>query len=576
MFVDIERLKPLLQTKSAFHSFQIFAGSSVNANDVAFVDEDRRLKLTTGFGFDRFANVRRRVTFGTRFAVRHDQVDMVGWRHDDRLAIEEGHLAIHVVLQVLPVLTDLLFAQFGLLVRFLIHKNERVALPIQELHIGLDDVGFFERIVALERAIQRGASQQVLQLANVHRVAFAWLLELHRSHDVRFAIDLNFQAFTKVLCFVRHGSDPAVWIKVGGFRNSDMIEKSSKTGYVTRMQILTTSNDSVGAGCDTPAEPWQRSMKTAIRTASELLDSLKLQDTPAFRAKAEADFPVFAPQPFLQRIRPSDPADPLLRQILPVEAEDVSPSHYSADPLAEAAATLQPGLLQKYHGRILVVATGACAIHCRYCFRRHFPYGDGPAGSALREQLAVALQKDESLEEVILSGGDPLTLVDDAFAALMETIENVSHVKRLRIHTRLPIVIPQRVNQFLAKRLGSSRLQKIVVVHVNHANEIDQDVENSLRRLANAGATLLNQSVLLKGVNDSADALVGLSQRLLDAGALPYYLHQLDPVIGAAHFEVPIERGRQLIEAIRARLPGYAVPRYVQEIPGEPNKTVIA
>ena len=222
------------------------------------------------------------------------------------------------------------------------------------------------------------------------------------------------------------------------------------------------------------------------------------------------------------------------------------------------------------------MATGACAIHCRYCFRRHFPYADGPGGALLRDQLAAALAEDTSLEEVILSGGDPLTLVDDAVAALIETIEAATHIKRLRIHTRLPIVIPQRVTPALVERLGSSRLQKVVVVHANHANEIDQSVEDSLHRLAASGATMLNQSVLLQGVNDSADALVDLSQRLFDAGVLPYYLHQLDPVIGAAHFEVPIERGLKLIEQIRARLPGYAVPRYVQEIAGEPNKTVLA
>jgi len=261
---------------------------------------------------------------------------------------------------------------------------------------------------------------------------------------------------------------------------------------------------------------------------------------------------------------------------LPLDAEDDSPTHYSVDPLGEDAATVQPGLLQKYHGRLLVVATGACAIHCRYCFRRHFPYSDGPGGPALRDQLAAALAKDETLEEVILSGGDPLTLVDGAFSSLVDTIEAAAHIKRLRIHTRLPIVIPQRVTQALVDRLSSSRLQKVVVVHSNHANEIDQEVEDSLRRLASTGAMMLNQSVLLSGVNDSADALVDLSQRLLDADVLPYYLHQLDPVIGAAHFEVPIERGLELIAAIRARLPGYAVPRYVQEIAGEPNKTVLA
>ena len=367
---------------------------------------------------------------------------------------------------------------------------------------------------------------------------------------------------------------------MSGLRNADVIETKSKIDYVSCMQILTTLNDSVGAGCGVEPQTWQQLMKTAIRTAPELLEQLKLADNPAFAAKvgakAEAQFPVFAPLPYVRRIRPQDPNDPLLRQVLPIDAEDTSPANYSADPLGEGSATLRPGLLQKYHGRMLVVATGACAIHCRYCFRRHFPYGEGPAGSALRDQLANALASDNSLEEVILSGGDPLTLVDEAVSGLIDTVEQAAHIKRLRIHTRLPIVIPQRVTQTLVERLGLSRLQKVIVVHANHANEIDDYVVDSLHRLATSGATLLNQSVLLRDVNDSAAALVDLSQRLLDARAMPYYLHQLDPVIGAAHFEVPIEHGRQLIKEIRARLPGYAVPRYVKEIAGQPNKTVLA
>lgn len=358
--------------------------------------------------------------------------------------------------------------------------------------------------------------------------------------------------------------------------NSEVIETKSKTGYVTCMQILTTSNDSVGAGSSLPGDTWQQHLKQAVRTVPQLLDQLELRDNRAFGAKAEATFPVFAPQPYLQRIRPGDPDDPLLRQVLPIDAEDTSPADFSVDPLGENAATLKPGLLQKYHGRMLVVATGACAIHCRYCFRRHFPYGEGPAGAALREQLAQALADDESLDEVILSGGDPLTLVDGAVSDLVDTIEQAAHIKRLRIHTRLPIVIPQRVTDALVARLSSSRLQKFIVVHANHANEIDDAVIDSLQRLAASGTQMLNQSVLLRGVNDSADALVELSQRLLDTGTLPYYLHQLDPVIGAAHFEVSVERGKQLIKEIRARLPGFAVPRYVQEISGQPNKTVLA
>jgi EF-P beta-lysylation protein EpmB len=342
------------------------------------------------------------------------------------------------------------------------------------------------------------------------------------------------------------------------------------------MEILTTSGDPVGAGsCPSPMT-WQQHMKAAVRELPDLLQRLNLPENEAFGARAVSTFPVFVPLPYLSRIRAGDPCDPLLRQVLPVQAEDTSPEGYSLDPLGEDAATLQPGLLQKYHGRVLMVTTGACAIHCRYCFRRHFPYGESPAMQQLSDQLARQLAADQNLDEVILSGGDPLTLVDQTLSDLLDVIESAGHVKRLRIHTRLPIVIPQRVTQTLADRLTQSRLQIVIVVHANHANEIDGDVEQALDRLKRTGAMLLNQSVLLQDVNDSPDALIHLSNRLLAAGVLPYYLHQLDPVIGASHFAVDVERGKELIAAMRAQLPGYAVPRYVQEIAGEPNKTVLA
>jgi EF-P beta-lysylation protein EpmB len=323
--------------------------------------------------------------------------------------------------------------------------------------------------------------------------------------------------------------------------------------------------------------PWQRLLANAIDDPAVLLQALRLPDNllPAAR-RAAALFPLRVPAPYVQRIRPGDAADPLLRQVLPLDLECETRPGYSADPLAESTAQPVPGLLKKYHGRALLIATGACAVHCRYCFRRHFPYADAHAGGSRLEPALAAIAADTSIGEVILSGGDPLTLSDARLADLATRLAGIPHVSTLRIHSRLPVVLPQRVNSELLAWLERVPLRKVLVLHSNHAAEIDGEVEDALRALGQAGVTLLNQSVLLRGVNDDAETLVPLSERLHMAGVLPYYLHLLDHVQGAAHFDVPEARGVALIESLRARLPGYLVPRLVREIPGAGGKTVIA
>jgi EF-P beta-lysylation protein EpmB len=292
-------------------------------------------------------------------------------------------------------------------------------------------------------------------------------------------------------------------------------------------------------------------------------------------------------------MRPGDPHDPLLRQVLPVADEMNDVPGFTADPLEEAAVEPAPGLLQKYAGRALLVTTGACAVHCRYCFRRNYPYDELPRGLADWGPALAAIADDSSIEEVILSGGDPLTLTDLRLAALTERLAAIPHIRRLRVHTRLPIVIPERVCDELldwlvpsrspaaAEQPGCSSYDRqpwtpIMVVHANHAAELDAAVSAALDRLADAGVMLLNQAVLLRGVNDDVEALADLSRRLLECRVLPYYLHQLDRVAGAAHFEVPESRGLELIADLRRRLPGYAVPRYVRETPGGPHKELLA
>lgn len=318
---------------------------------------------------------------------------------------------------------------------------------------------------------------------------------------------------------------------------------------------------------------WQNALKHAIRDPRELCRLLDLSQ--AFEAgaiRAARNFPLFVPREYMARMRPGDPHDPLLRQVLPLDAEGDTVDGFTHDPVGDSAALLRPGLLVKYPGRALIVTTGACAVHCRYCFRRHYPYASGPKSLADWEPALARIAQDPSLDEVLLSGGDPLTLVDSGLASLVERLARIPHLRRLRVHTRLPIVIPSRVTDDLLAWMRGTRLTTLVVVHANHPAELDASVAAALSRLVDAGIPLLNQAVLLKGVNDRLEDLEELCRRLVDLRVMPYYLHQLDRVAGAAHFEVPLETGLDLMRQLRARLPGYAVPQYVREIAGEASK----
>lgn len=339
------------------------------------------------------------------------------------------------------------------------------------------------------------------------------------------------------------------------------------------MSILSTNGPVVRPRSAPRYANWRQEFKDAVRDPGELCRLLNLPPELAEQALAAGnEFPLVVPRGFIARMRPGDPHDPLLRQVLPQDRELRPVDGFAFDPVAESHAELAPGVLQKYAGRALMVVTGTCAVHCRYCFRRHFPYETSPARSGQWDEAIEAIRSDPSIHEVLLSGGDPLSLVDETLAELAEQLAAVPHLRRLRVHTRLPIVIPERVTDELLAWLTGTRLTPIMVVHANHANEIDSEVASALAKLIDAGIPVLNQAVLLAGVNDSADALAELCQRLVDLRVMPYYLHQLDRVAGAAHFEVPIERGREIMKELHARLPGYAVPRYVQEQPGAAGK----
>lgn len=360
-------------------------------------------------------------------------------------------------------------------------------------------------------------------------------------------------------------------------------------------EILATRADFVPTALNTDSDDrlltrcvdWQTAMRRAIRDPDELRRRLKLPPT-AVRGNAANDFsgsldgiegginfPTFVPLEFLNRMVAGDPCDPLLRQVLPGPEEQRQDPGFVSDPVGDLRSVAAPGLLHKYPGRALLVVTGACGVHCRYCFRREFPYHEGGGTSDRWDGAMEYLREHTEIDEVLLSGGDPLTLVDASLDRLIGSIESVRHIRRLRIHTRMPIVIPQRITRALIDRLSRSRLAIWFVVHANHPNELDEHVLDALRRLIDRGIPVLNQAVLLRGVNDDADTLVELCRRLVNHRVQPYYLHQLDRVRGAAHFEVPVDEGRKLIEQIRKRLPGYAVPTYVTEQPGEESKTVV-
>lgn len=323
-----------------------------------------------------------------------------------------------------------------------------------------------------------------------------------------------------------------------------------------------------------PALRWQQAWREAVRDPRELLAMLGLDALAEGLSDAAASqFPLRVPRGFVARMRHGDPTDPLLRQVLPILDEDRIVPGFGLDAVGDGAARRGGGVIHKYNGRALLIATGSCAVHCRYCFRRHYPYAEDTAAAAGWREAVETIRADASIHEVILSGGDPLSLADHKLAELTDALRGIPHLRRLRIHTRLPIVLPERVDAGLLAWLRGLPWPVAIVVHANHANEFDAAVDAAMAALRDAGATLLNQAVLLRGVNDSLEALADLCERGHAAGVLPYYLHQLDRVAGAAHFEVDDAQALALHAALAARLPGYLVPRLVREVAGAPGKT---
>lgn len=340
--------------------------------------------------------------------------------------------------------------------------------------------------------------------------------------------------------------------------------------------MITQTTPTTIADLTTTLADWKRELRAAVSDVDELLALLRLSSHPlAKRLLRDSSFPLRVPRPFIARMKPGDPDDPLLRQVLPLTDEHREVPGFSEDPLQESGHNPVPGIVHKYRGRVLLITTPVCAVNCRYCFRRHFPYEENTPGKRQWLDSLNYIADDPSISEVILSGGDPLATDDRHLHWLVSRIESIGHIRRLRIHTRLPVVIPSRIDSDCLAWMTATRLKLCVVVHINHSREIDADLCAAIDRLRLAGVPVFNQSVVLKGVNDSADILAGLSEMLFDIGVIPYYLHLLDPVAGASHFHTEQAEALDLYRQLQARLPGYLVPRLVRDIPGESAKMII-
>ena len=341
------------------------------------------------------------------------------------------------------------------------------------------------------------------------------------------------------------------------------------------VELISNSLESVRAKT-APDSHWKKELANTTISVEALLHRLNLSHY-IDKVNLQPEFTCLATDSYINKIKPDDFNDPLLQQILPLRTEnDINvQKNGTTNPVGDIEALATQGLLHKYHGRALLITTGACAIHCRYCFRRHYPYQRSAYSSKALHNVLDYLKQHTEIDEIILSGGDPLILDNERLARLFTHLETLKHIQTLRIHTRLPVVLPKRINEGLLNLLRSSRFQIVMVIHANHANELQTAEQNKLHQLQNAGVTLLNQSVLLKGINDDADTLITLSKQLFRCKTLPYYLHLLDPVTGAMHFEISAKVALNLKQEMEQQLPGYLVPRLVQEIAGNQSKTAI-
>jgi len=358
--------------------------------------------------------------------------------------------------------------------------------------------------------------------------------------------------------------------------------KSREVVYLTTHSMITNMNNiselhyEPSRDTSNEKEDWRKVLSNAFKDPIALLKYLELDSEDHLReVHLDSSFKMLVPLSYAQRMRKGDWHDPLLRQVLPLREEEKKIDGFMSDPVGDLKSEISPGVLHKYQGRVLLVTTGACPVHCRYCFRREYPYVASIPDKKHWQQTIEKIKQDSSIHEVIFSGGDPLMLSDDRLKNMCEEIASVPHVNTIRFHTRVPIFLPERINLKFLEWYGKLKINKVIVIHSNHINELDNSVGSALLALKQQGATLLNQAVLLKNVNDTLEELVPLFQGLFNYQVLPYYLHQLDKVHGSAHFEVDKKTALDLMEELKNRLPGYLVPRLVEEISGERSKQAV-
>ncbi|MGR8929276.1 MAG: EF-P beta-lysylation protein EpmB [Gammaproteobacteria bacterium] len=325
-----------------------------------------------------------------------------------------------------------------------------------------------------------------------------------------------------------------------------------------------------------PIASWQHELSEAFSNIDELCQYLAIKPSSLPILPQLKDFPLRVPRGFAERMQKGNPNDPLLLQVLPLQKELQIHPGYTDDPVGDLNAVAETGVIHKYHGRVLLVTTGACAVHCRYCFRRHFPYGELQLSVQKIEKALGYISAHADIKEVILSGGDPLLLGDHKLFNLLQQLAKIQHVQRIRIHSRIPVVLPSRMTEHLLQTVTNQPQKIILVLHANHPAELNEEVRQACQRIRKHEITLLNQSVLLKGINDNSEVLLQLSERLFDLGVLPYYLHCLDRAAGVAHFEVLEHEAKRLLQALQEKLPGYLIPKLVMEQAGALHKIRIA
>ena len=318
---------------------------------------------------------------------------------------------------------------------------------------------------------------------------------------------------------------------------------------------------------------WRQIQRTNITSTARLASFLQIKESHLCK---NAQFPLNLPMRLAKKMKKGDLQDPLFLQFAPLALEDKHSKLFVIDPTGDKPAQKCDRLIHKYQARALLLVTPACAMNCRYCFRRHFDYSPTKSDSLITDSVTKSIQaiaKDPSIKEVILSGGDPLSLSDKSLQTLFDSLDAIDHVKIVRLHSRFLIGIPERITKAFLEMLANSTKTIIFVQHINHIKELDKDILDAFAQIRSLGIPILSQTVLLKGVNDFAEVLEDLFWALAKSSIIPYYLHQLDRVQGAAHFEVPIKKGLQLIQTLQERLPGYAVPRYVQDLPNQKSKS---